>query len=87
MYVEAVFSSTNRIRKVPIGLTSIDHCLEVLRSSVICNPDLSPYEIFWTDHQKMTIMARAPAQRQCVDFDAIQDFARSRAYHRGDIVD
>ena len=64
-----------------------DHCLEVMRRSVLCNPDLTPYEIFWKDSRKTGMTLRAGAQRKCIDFNAIKNFAKSRTFSRDEILD
>lgn len=63
-----------------------DHCLEVLRRSVLCQPDLTLHSIHWQDEQKRGMDLEPDSTRECVDFSAIYDFSMTRRFPRDMIV-
>ncbi|EPE25360.1 hypothetical protein GLAREA_01272 [Glarea lozoyensis ATCC 20868] len=69
------------------GLHHSYHCLEVLRRSVLCNPDLTLHAIHWQTEEKLGMTLRPESTRQCVDFQAIYDFSMTRRFARNMIVD
>ena len=68
-------------------LTTADHCLEVLRRSVLCQPDLTLQAIHWQDEEKTGMDLEPQSPRECVDFSAIDEFSATRMFSRDMIAD
>lgn len=82
-----VFSYYDSIKKFSEILTIKDHCLEVLRTSVLCQPDLTLHAIHWQDEQKRGMALQPESTRECMDFNAIYDLAMTRRFARTMITD
>ena len=57
----------------------VDHCLEVLRQSVLCNADFSLYTFAWKtplDRKPQTI---SDGQKKCVRWDKLEAWVLDRA--------
>ncbi|KAG9235551.1 hypothetical protein BJ875DRAFT_483106 [Amylocarpus encephaloides] len=63
-----------------------NHCIEVLRRSVLCQPDLSVHAIHWQDEKRRGMTLESNSTRECVNFDAVNDFALTRRFRRHEIV-
>jgi hypothetical protein len=65
-------------------LSVIDHCIERLRQSVMCHPDLVVYIAEWVgdSHDPAGKVLRSSAQTACVNWDYLDDWARKRALER-----
>jgi hypothetical protein len=50
-----------------------DHCIEALRDSMVCKPDLNLYGIKWSDEQKSNLALQTGVHRECVDYESIVD--------------
>ena len=68
------------------ALTIVDHCLEVLRRSILCKPDLTLHAIHWQTEEKLGMTLQPESTRECVDFSALYDFAMTRKFPRNMIV-
>ncbi|KAF8319625.1 hypothetical protein DL93DRAFT_2074559 [Clavulina sp. PMI_390] len=66
---------------IPIGLPGdppyehIDHCLNSLRESLMCNPDLTPVVWQWDETQRRT-SPKIDVVHTCIDFRPIQEWAK-----------
>ncbi|CAD6445427.1 802147b3-1a09-4516-854a-ed2cc0674ab3 [Sclerotinia trifoliorum] len=60
-----------------IGLKHAYHCIEALRDSTVCRPDLNIYGLQWSEG-KTNLALQTDVNRECVDFDSIYDIAVSR---------
>ena len=49
------------------------HCLEAVRSSLVCYPDLNPQPYFWSGRDWHDVTVSAKVTRQCVDWEALQE--------------
>ena len=67
-------------------LMAQDHCLEILRRSVLCQPDLTLQSIHWQDERKRGMDLEPESTRECVDFTTVYDFTVSRRFSRVMIV-
>ncbi|KAF2731973.1 hypothetical protein EJ04DRAFT_566434 [Polyplosphaeria fusca] len=56
------------------------HCLEALRSSVMCYPDLNPHPFYWSGMKYHDITVSAKVTRQCVDWDVMQERLEPRNF-------
>ncbi|KAF2119245.1 hypothetical protein BDV96DRAFT_642282 [Lophiotrema nucula] len=57
----------------------LDHCIEVLRLSVMCAADLSFYTFTWPKEENFTFLdAHSKSPRKCVDWEQIQDWSTGR---------
>lgn len=56
---------------------SEDHCIEVLRQGVMCRGDISLVTIRWQESNRLPV-ADFTAPHECVNFDAINEWARER---------
>ena len=62
------------------GLPSTVHCLETLRTSVMCHPDLTMLPYFWSEIVGHALTPRPNAVRECVDWEALQSYMEPRKY-------
>ncbi|CEJ81371.1 hypothetical protein VHEMI01501 [[Torrubiella] hemipterigena] len=60
------------------GITHLDHCIDVIRQSLMCNADVTPLT-FTRDSRDGVAREVAEVIHQCRDFDAIRDWAATRA--------
>ncbi|ORY16977.1 hypothetical protein BCR34DRAFT_597362 [Clohesyomyces aquaticus] len=56
----------------------LDHCLEALRMSVMCNADLSLYTFRWKAANDDRPYPKSNASRKCVNWDGVESWAMQR---------
>ncbi|KAK7182981.1 hypothetical protein DPSP01_010298 [Paraphaeosphaeria sporulosa] len=57
----------------------LDHCIEVLRLSSMCNADLSLYTFTWPREQSFTFLdAHSNTPRKCVDWGQVENWSMER---------
>ena len=61
------------------AIVHLDHCINILRQSVQCFSDISPYVFQW-DQQQREVRAYANVVHTCRNFDAIREWALERTY-------
>ena len=54
----------SRARMIHVG-----HCLEAIRQSVMCTPDLTPRAMRWEDDERLDIAIIPSVDLQCLDWD------------------
>ena len=67
-------------------LTATDHCIENLRRAVMCHADVGLFSVEWVGDSSQGIEGkrlRSNADSLCVDWDAIDKWARKRALEKG----
>ncbi|KAI9674945.1 MAG: hypothetical protein M1822_009007 [Bathelium mastoideum] len=57
----------------------LDHCIEALRISVMCSADTSFYTFYWPNPNAHRPSSKSNAKRYCVNWDALDGWARERA--------
>jgi hypothetical protein len=60
-----------------LSMTHIDHCIDMLRQSVMCSSDVTPIPYAWYP-QYQEVLPMTGITHTCRDFDAIRDWARER---------
>lgn len=68
-------------------LVHAGHCLESIRQSVMCTPDLTPRSVFWEDAERTNIAVNPSARQTCVDWPSLVQWEQSRAYNLNDLWD
>ena len=65
-----------------------DHCLETIRLSVMCVPDLTPLELYWQSQRgrKWEVAARSDSQRECVKWEPLNEWMAPRHYNLNDLA-
>ena len=63
------------------------HCLEAVRQSVMCTPDLTPRSVFWEDEERTNIAVNPSSRQQCVDWSSLVEWERTRSYSLQDLWD
>jgi len=63
------------------------HCLESLRTSILCYPDLNPYSYYWSDQIYHPIAVSGKVTRQCVDWEALGRRVESRMFPIEDLME
>ncbi|KAJ4347897.1 uncharacterized protein N0V89_009269 [Didymosphaeria variabile] len=59
--------------------THLDHCIEVLRLSSMCNADLSLYTFTWPKEENFTFLdAHSKTPRKCVDWTQVEEWSDRR---------
>ncbi|KAF1973173.1 hypothetical protein BU23DRAFT_465640 [Bimuria novae-zelandiae CBS 107.79] len=57
----------------------LDHCIEVLRLSAMCNADLSLYTFTWPEKEKSDFLdAHSKTPRKCVDWSQVEGWSMRR---------
>ncbi|KAI1204754.1 uncharacterized protein F4807DRAFT_446096 [Annulohypoxylon truncatum] len=64
----------------------VDHCLEALRTQVLCRPDLSLYTFTWTPHSNIKPAVQITQESVCVDWDAVHEWMKARAVTIHDVI-
>ncbi|PCH01408.1 Protein of unknown function DUF3328 [Penicillium occitanis (nom. inval.)] len=54
------------------------HCLESIRSSILCYPDLNPHPYFWSGNKYHPVTVSAKVTRQCVDWEGLVPLLETR---------
>ena len=66
-------------------ITHSGHCLEALRQSVMCTPDLTPRSVLWEDDEKGNIAVNPSVKLECLDWSSLVDWMRERMYNLNDL--
>ncbi|KAF2766844.1 hypothetical protein EJ03DRAFT_329738 [Teratosphaeria nubilosa] len=61
------------------GIIHLDHCINILRQSLQCSSDVTPYVFQW-DEKSQEVRAFANVVHTCRNFDSIHDWASQRTY-------
>ncbi|TVY54106.1 hypothetical protein LCER1_G004268 [Lachnellula cervina] len=57
------------------------HCIEVLRRSVLCQPDFSVHGIHWQhEDKKVGVDLQPESKRECVNFEAVYNYSMTRRF-------
>ena len=48
----------------------LDHCVELIRQSIMCNPDTSLTTFEWLSSSPKPVLRIDPYERKCVDWEA-----------------
>ena len=56
----------------------VAHCLEALRQSVMCTPDLTPLPVRWEDEEREAIALNPSSRQRCVDWNSLVEWERQR---------
>ncbi|KAI9650209.1 hypothetical protein NHQ30_000222 [Ciborinia camelliae] len=62
------------------------HCLESLRSSIICQPDLAPLPYYWSGNIKHEMNASPQSKRECVNWEVFSEYLKGRSYQRSEMI-
>lgn len=60
-------------------MDNAEHCLEGIRQSVMCQPDLSLYTFEWTPHSRVKPAVHLAQAHSCVDWTRLHEWMRGRA--------
>ena len=66
-------------------ITHAGHCLEALRQSVMCTPDLTPRSVLWEDDEKSNIVVNPSVKLKCLDWLSLVEWMRGRMYNLSDL--
>ncbi|KAF2826766.1 hypothetical protein CC86DRAFT_416493 [Ophiobolus disseminans] len=58
---------------------AVDHCLESLRQTLLCQADVSVYTLEWTPHSRFKPTVRVSQPHVCVDWPRLHDWMLKRA--------
>lgn len=61
------------------------HCLEAIRQSIMCTPDLTPRGVDWEDEEKENIKMNPSAKLECLDWPSLVGWMRERRYDLSDM--
>ncbi|KAF2269568.1 hypothetical protein CC78DRAFT_509075 [Lojkania enalia] len=57
----------------------VDHCIDMLRVSIMCSPDLSMYTFHWPEIDKALFLdATSKSPRKCVDWGQLSGWSERR---------
>ena len=62
------------------------HCLEAIRTSLTCYPDLNLHSYYWSGRKTHDLTVDARVTRQCIDWDRLQESLSSRDFSNEDII-
>ena len=63
----------------------LGHCLEALRQSIMCTPDLTPRSTFWEDEQRSNIAVNPSVRHQCLEWTSLVRWMKTRAVTLDDL--
>lgn len=63
----------------------VDHCIDQIRQSIMCQSDLTPNWLTWSDAFQSNMAAR-DMMHTCRSFDKVQQWARERAQEPFDLT-
>lgn len=64
----------------------VDHCIELLRASAICRPDLETLTTFqWREGQVKPLLSPERPLRRCVDWDTLMGSLEDRVVGDGEM--
>ena len=61
------------------------HCLEAMRQSVMCTPDLTPRAVHWEDEEHSGIAGSPRAEQDCMNWESLLRWTETRAYTLDDL--
>ena len=61
------------------------HCLEAIRQSVMCAPDLTPRGVDWEDDEKENIKMNPSVKLECLNWPSLVGWMRERRYDLSDL--
>lgn len=65
-----------------------DHCLEAVRTSIMCHPDLTPHLLRWAKSlPNHPLVANPNVERECVDWDYLHEFVKTKKYHLPQVLE
>jgi len=62
------------------------HCLEAIRTSIMCHPDLTPNRYYWSGRPWHDLSVHPAFTRECVNWSILEDFVNERGYDPDTIV-
>ena len=62
-----------------------DHCVELLRQSVMCNPDTTLTTFSWSAHKPRPVLNIGGFERRCVDWEAFMGSVLHRVVSSGEV--
>ena len=69
-----------RAKDITYWRSHLDHCIEVLRLSAMCNADLSLYTFTWPEQKDAEFLdAHSKTPRKCVDWDQVEQWSLERS--------
>jgi hypothetical protein len=69
-----------------LSMTHIDHCVDMLRQSLMCTSDITPIPFAWYPKYE-AVLPTTGITHTCRDFEAIQDWAKERTTVSFDVLD
>lgn len=63
------------------------HCLEAIRQSVMCTPDLIPRAVRWADNERLDVAVIPSVTMQCLSWDSLRQRMRGMTYDLKDLWD
>ncbi|KAL9058054.1 MAG: hypothetical protein Q9206_002082 [Seirophora lacunosa] len=64
------------------------HCLEAVRTSIMCHPDLTPHLLRWAKSlPNHPLVANPNVERECVDWDYLHEFVKTKKYHLPQVLE
>lgn len=60
-----------------LSIVHVDHCIDQIRQSLMCNSDITPIPYAWYPQYQKT-MPTTGITHTCRDFDAVRDWALER---------
>ncbi len=87
LFTAGHYGKSNTLRSSPqslsktLALNTADHCVERIRQTVMCHADLGVFVPEWVadSHAPESKILHSNAQSQCVDWTALDSWARKRA--------
>ncbi|KAM0244541.1 hypothetical protein ACHAQJ_010749 [Trichoderma viride] len=70
---EVAFNATSQILH-----THVEHCIDILRQNIMCQPDTGFYPVYWIEGRPVA-MPDFSTQRKCRNFDRLLQWARDHS--------
>ena len=63
----------------------LGHCLEAIRQSIMCVPDLTPRSVYWKDEERSNIAVNPSVEQECLDWSLLNEWMEMRTYTLNDL--
>ena len=63
-----------------LDLHCVEHCLEAIRTSILCQPDLTPNRFYWSGREWHDLSVKPDVSRECVNWNRLERFMHARGY-------
>lgn len=82
-----ISNSPNHKKNGHIELPNTDHCVDLLRETIMCQPDYSLATFQWVGDTTKHVVQNGKTSHQCVDWNYFETWSKERALDVQEILD